>query len=92
MQKFGEDDKVEQMNQNKRRMRELEHKRDVEELWQQKLSLYRAQRDEELQEMEAKRMEEARIQQLVSMEKARLMAEHEAILKQHYPKAAARLM
>lgn len=33
MQKFAEDEKLEQMNQNKRRMRELEHKRDVEELW-----------------------------------------------------------
>ena len=45
MQKFAEDEKLEQMNQNKRRMREAEHKRDVEELWQDKLELYRAQRD-----------------------------------------------
>jgi len=33
MQKFAEDERLEQMNAQKRRMREAEHKRDVEELW-----------------------------------------------------------
>jgi hypothetical protein len=34
MQKFAEDERLEQMNQTKRRMREAEHKRDIEILWQ----------------------------------------------------------
>ena len=81
MQKFAEDERLEQMTQQKKRMVEAQHKRDVEELWQQKLVIYKAQRDQELAEMEAKVLEEARIQVLVEEEKARLLAEHEAILK-----------
>ncbi len=34
MQKFAEDERLEQMSQNKRRLREAEHKRDIEILWQ----------------------------------------------------------
>lgn len=33
LQKFAEDERLEQMNQQKRRMRELEHRREVERLW-----------------------------------------------------------
>ena len=54
MQKFAEDERLEQMNAQKRRMRELEHKREIERLWQEKLAIYKAQRDLELHEREAK--------------------------------------
>jgi len=40
------------MNAQKRRMRELEHKREIERLWQEKLAIYRAERELELQERE----------------------------------------
>lgn len=33
LDKFAEDDKLEQLNQQKRRMKELEHKKEVERLW-----------------------------------------------------------
>ena len=33
MKKYAEDEKLEQMNAQKRRMRELEHKREIERLW-----------------------------------------------------------
>ena len=33
MQKFAEDERLEQMNAQKRRMKELEHKREIERLW-----------------------------------------------------------
>lgn len=49
--KYAEDEKLEQMNAQKRRMRELEHKREIERLWQEKLIIYQAQRDQEVQEM-----------------------------------------
>ena len=45
MQKFAEDERLEQMNAQKRRMREQEHKREIERLWLEKLAIYRAQRD-----------------------------------------------
>ncbi len=58
MEKFAEDERLEQMNAQKRRMRELEHKREVERLWQEKLAIYKAQRELELQERAAKQAEE----------------------------------
>jgi hypothetical protein len=50
LQKFAEDERIEQMNAQKRRMREQEHKREVERLWGEKLAVYRAQRAIELEE------------------------------------------
>ena len=44
MEKYAEDDRLEQMNAQRRRMKELEHKREVERLWQEKLAIYQAQR------------------------------------------------
>jgi len=52
--KFAEDERLEQMAQQKRRMRELEHRREVERLWQEKLIIYREQRAIELAEREQK--------------------------------------
>lgn len=45
--KFAEDERIEQLNANKRRMKEQEHKREIEKLWDDKLTLYREQRDQE---------------------------------------------
>lgn len=42
LQKFAEDERIEQMNAQKRRMKEQEHKREIERLWQEKLAVYRA--------------------------------------------------
>ena len=52
--KFAEDERLEQMAQQKRRMRELEHRREVERLWQEKLAIYKEQRAIELAERDAK--------------------------------------
>ena len=41
-------------------MRELEHKREIERLWQEKLKIYQAQREAEQAEQEYKRQEESR--------------------------------
>jgi len=38
------------MNAQKRRMREQEHKRQIEKLWQEKLAVYQAQREQEWDE------------------------------------------
>lgn len=37
MAKFAEDERLEQMNAQKRRMRELEHKREIEGIWNERL-------------------------------------------------------
>ena len=41
MEKFAREDKLEQLAQQKRRMRELEHKKEVERLWLERLNAYR---------------------------------------------------
>lgn len=88
LEKFAEDDRIDQMNAQKRRMKELEHKREVERLWQEKLTLYRAQREEELIERRIKEEEERRVQDIIEEEKQRLLAEHAHVLKNYHPKAA----
>lgn len=88
MQKFADDERLEQMNAQKRRMRELEHKREIERLWQEKLAIYRAQRELEIEEKRAKEEEERKKAIIVEMEKERLIREHGHILQQYHPKAA----
>ena len=58
MEKFAEDDRLEQMTAQRRRMRELEHKREIERLWQEKLVIYQQQREAEKAEQEWKIQEE----------------------------------
>lgn len=88
MEKFAEDERLEQMNAQKRRMRELEHKREIERLWQEKLAVYRAQREIELEEKRAQEEEAKRKIMLIEMEKERLLREHGHVLSQYHPKAA----
>ena len=73
-------------------MRELEHKREIERLWQEKLAIYKQQREAELAEQEYKRQEEERQRSIVEQEKQSLLAEHAAILQQHHPKANSQYM
>ena len=73
-------------------MREQEHKREIERLWQEKLVIYQAQREAELAEQEEKRVAEDRQKQIIEAEKQRLLAEHAAILQQHHPKANSQYM
>jgi hypothetical protein len=61
-------------------MREQEHKREIERLWQEKLAVFQAQREIEFQEVIAKKNEEARMRMVIESEKARLLAEHQAII------------
>ena len=69
-------------------MREQEHKREIEKLWQEKLAIYRAQREMELEEKRAKEEEEKRKLQVIEMEKERLIREHGQVLHTYHPKAA----
>lgn len=69
-------------------MREQEHKREIERLWQEKLAIYREQRAIELAEREASQKQEQHRADVIEREKQRLLAEHAEILAQHHPKAA----
>ena len=75
-EKFAEDERLEQMNAQKRRMKEQEHKREIERLWQEKLSVYRVQREQEWEEMRLKKEQEEIERSVIAQEKERLLAEH----------------
>jgi hypothetical protein len=75
-EKFAEDERLEQMNAQKRRMREQEHKREIERLWQEKLSVYRVQREQEWEEMRIKKEQDDIERSVIAQEKERLLAEH----------------
>jgi len=88
-EKFAEDERLEQMNAQKRRMRELQHKRDIEKLWQEKLAVYRVQREQEWEERRQKQVEETIQREIVAAQKEKLLREHAEILNQFNPKAAS---
>ncbi|CAD8084918.1 unnamed protein product [Paramecium primaurelia] len=86
MRKFAEDDKLEQLGQQKRRMKEIEHKREVEKLWQQKLEMYQMEKQKELEQLERQRREEAYKQQVIEEEKNRILQEHLQQVGEFIPK------
>ena len=57
-------------------MREQEHKREIERLWQEKLAIYREHREMELEERRVKEDNERRMSAVVQLEKDRLIKEH----------------
>ena len=65
-------------------MKEQEHKREVERLWQNKLAIYRQQREQELEERRVQEAEERRKAAIIEEQKARLLQEHGHILKTYY--------
>ena len=70
-------------------MREQEHKREIERLWQEKLSVYRAQREQEWEEKRIKEEQEDLQRRIIEDQKQRLLQEHADILTQFNPKAAS---
>ena len=70
-------------------MKELEHKREIEGLWQEKLAVYQAQRELEIEEKRRQEQESQRKLMVIQMEKERLLREHGIVLRQYHPKAAA---
>ena len=88
-EKFAEDERLEQMNAQKRRMKEQAHKREIERLWEEKLIVYRAQREQEWEERRLQEMEEQDTRDVIARQKEALLAEHAAVLNQFNPKAAS---
>jgi nucleotidyltransferase/DNA polymerase involved in DNA repair len=84
--KFAEDDKIEQLNAQKRRMKQQEHKRAVEELLEARRQQFSAdrQREEDLRRQEAE-MEQFR-KQIIEEERLRLLQKHAPNLVGYLPK------
>lgn len=85
--KFAEDDRLDQMNAQKRRMKQLEHRKAIEQLLELRRAKYEQERGAELQEqLNAERVEQIR-QQIIEEERKRMLAAHAKNLGlQHLPK------
>lgn len=88
-QKFAEDDRLEQMNAQRRRMKEQEHKREIERLWQEKLAIYKVQRELEWEETRIKQEREELERRVIEERKAELLSQHAEVLRNFNPKAAS---
>lgn len=86
LRKFAEDDRLEQMNAQKRRMRELEHKRQADVLWRQKQELLREQWRVEEEESERVQNEERRRRDIIEIERQRLLQEFAPHVADYLPK------
>ncbi|XP_075714078.1 meiosis-specific nuclear structural protein 1 [Rhinoderma darwinii] len=84
--KFAEDDRIEQMNAQKRRMKQLEHKRAVEKLLEDRRKHFIADKERELQEREEEEKREAFRRAIIEEERQKLLKEHASQLLGYLPK------
>jgi len=87
LDKFAEDDRIDQLNAQKRRQKQLEHRREIERLLELRREKYEQERATELQDqLNAERVEQIR-QQIIEEERKRMLAAHAANLGlKHLPK------
>ncbi|CAD7928972.1 unnamed protein product [Amoebophrya sp. A120] len=86
LHKFAEDDRIEQLNAQKKRMKVQEHKREVERLLQERRAQYQAERDAELLELEEQRRVQKERYVEIEEEKKRLLREHCVQFRDYLPK------
>ena len=86
MEKFAEDERLEVLNSQKRRMRELELKKEIEKQWQEKRRQYQLQKELEIRDLINLKEEERKKRELIEREKERLVYENEEILKTFFAK------
>jgi len=87
LEKFAEDDRLDQLNAQKRRMKQLEHRREIERLLELRREKYEQERAAELQDqLNSERVEQIR-QQIIEEERKRMLAAHAKNLGlEHLPK------
>jgi len=89
MAKFAEDDRIEQMNAQKRRMKLLDHQRAVAAMIEDKRRMYMEQKAREEADIAAVRAEDERKLAIVEAERKRLLAEA-AELRDYLPRGVIR--
>ncbi|KAG7509829.1 hypothetical protein JOB18_006232 [Solea senegalensis] len=86
MAKFAEDDRIEQMNAQKRRMKQLEHRREVEKLIEGRRRQRQADMELEAREREIEQEREALRRQIIEDERQQLLKRHATHLLGYMPK------
>jgi len=86
LRKFAEDDRLEQMNEQKRRMKVEQHKREAERLVALRREMFDASRAQERAQENVLRQEEGGRQLIIEAERQRLLREHAPGLRDFLPK------
>ncbi|XP_065590421.1 meiosis-specific nuclear structural protein 1 [Cyrtonyx montezumae] len=84
--KFAEDDRVELMNAQKQRTKQLEHRRAVEKLIEDRRKRFIADKERELEERQLEERRQANIRAVVEEERQKLLKEHAPKLLGYLPK------
>lgn len=90
LDKFAADDKIEQMNAQKRRMKQLEHKRTVEALLEERRQRMNMDKQRELDERILNDKLDAYRRQIIEEERVKLLQEHATKLLGYLPKGVIR--
>lgn len=86
LQKFAEDERLEQLNAQKQRMKKLEHKRAVDEILAERRRVQAQEKLEEEQVLAKERELEVYRRQVIEQERQRLLREHAGQLIGYLPK------
>jgi hypothetical protein len=86
MQKYAEEDRLEQLNDQKRRMKQLEHRKAVEELIKQRRERIEKERLEEIAAAQNLDALSTYRHQVIEQERQRLLREHATRLLGFLPK------
>lgn len=81
LEKFKEDEKLEQFNMNRRKQKELDYKKEIEKQWTLKLEQYKQQKEFELRILQQQKEQEQIQREFIESEKLKLIKENEEILK-----------
>ncbi|KFQ21238.1 Meiosis-specific nuclear structural protein 1, partial [Merops nubicus] len=84
--KLAEDDRIEQMNAQKRRMKQLEHRRAVEKLIEDRCKQFIAAKERELEERQLQERRQENIRAIVEEERQKLLKEHASKLLGYLPR------
>ncbi|CAL1604068.1 unnamed protein product [Knipowitschia caucasica] len=89
--KFAEDDRIEQMNAQKRRMKQLEHKREVEKLIEERRRQHEADKEFVAKEQALEEEREALRMKIIEEERQKLLKRHAKQLLGYLPKGLLRV-
>ncbi len=90
LEKFAADDKIEQMNAQRRRMKQLEHKRAVDALLDDRRQRLNIEKQRELDEKVMQDKLDAYRKQIIEEERVKLLQEHATKLLGYLPKGVIR--
>ncbi|XP_054627345.1 meiosis-specific nuclear structural protein 1 [Dunckerocampus dactyliophorus] len=90
MDKFAEDDRIEQMNAQRRRMKQLEHKREVQKLIEDRRRQREVDKEMNAKEIAMEQEREAFVRQIIEEERQQLLKRHANKLLGHLPKGLLR--